>query len=570
MIWPKKLQSRHMVVVLFVFGILTLALLFFLVGELNIGEKKRGSRVEVSPSPRSRKLQSVICSESNAGGIGLRDIKALHKLEVETNSGWNHSDQPTKVQTLGTHGYIKRDLPVYEDAFARKTIAVLPRPSDGRFREDRSFDALLCLSFNTESCLSKDDFAKIGRGRKVNRIKSLREVLWSKNNFCDTLSSSTKGFAVTDFFFPCWVLPDQYDELVEDSTRLGIKRWISKPRALGAGMGITVIDHLKEIKRSSTHVIQEYMKRPHLLKGADGEKHKWDMRTYVLVTSVFPLRAYVYRRGLVRLATSPYSEDCRSNNQTACLTNTSINKKMIGAKLKDITWSFKKLKDYLGERSYNEMFSKMQRAIGMTLLASLPGFAREWEGTGDMCESCYQLLGVDVIFDEKLNAKVIECNGEPSMQTTNGGKTHYDITKKNMIRDLVNLVYQDKSALKETSRLLHNKAEECPVPAKLRKMDATYLLELFREVKGKGDFAPVYPNEKFQSEHQAFLQHMAASDALPKSILKTMRNLLHSHHVVSELLAEETAIKMLSSSTETKTHAEEKELEITDDALDDV
>lgn len=43
------------------------------------------------------------------------------------------------------------------------------------------------------------------------------------------------------------------------------------------------------------------------------DSFKLDLRTYVLVTSVNPLRIYVYKEGLVRLATVPYKKPSSSN-----------------------------------------------------------------------------------------------------------------------------------------------------------------------------------------------------------------------------------------------------------------
>src|SRR5690606_28068866 len=146
-----------------------------------------------------------------------------------------------------------------------------------------------------------------------------------KNEFCRTLTDSSRDVKDADlrsFFFQCWVLPDQFNDMIKRSKRLDITRWIVKPRSLGAGMGIYVVDSLDELRkeRYSTHVVQEYLTNPHLITLQDGALHKWDCRTYVLITSTYPVRAYVYNRGLVRFATAPYSTDCKSKNGTACLT----------------------------------------------------------------------------------------------------------------------------------------------------------------------------------------------------------------------------------------------------------
>ncbi|KAK7202159.1 tubulin-tyrosine ligase [Novymonas esmeraldas] len=50
-----------------------------------------------------------------------------------------------------------------------------------------------------------------------------------------------------------------------------------------------------------THVVQRYMANPYVLDG-----RKFDLRLYVVVTSFDPVRLYLYREGLVRLAAAPY------------------------------------------------------------------------------------------------------------------------------------------------------------------------------------------------------------------------------------------------------------------------
>ena len=58
-------------------------------------------------------------------------------------------------------------------------------------------------------------------------------------------------------------------------------------------------------------------------------QHKFDLRIYVLLTSVDPLRIYVYNEGLARFASEPYDEQkvATGKNLYAHLTNYSINKK---------------------------------------------------------------------------------------------------------------------------------------------------------------------------------------------------------------------------------------------------
>jgi hypothetical protein len=71
-------------------------------------------------------------------------------------------------------------------------------------------------------------------------------------------------------------------------------------------------------------MVQAYLPRPLLM-----DNRKFDLRIYVLVTSVFPtLRLFVYRQGLVRFATVTYAPPNESNisSRRMFLTNYAVNK----------------------------------------------------------------------------------------------------------------------------------------------------------------------------------------------------------------------------------------------------
>jgi len=58
-------------------------------------------------------------------------------------------------------------------------------------------------------------------------------------------------------------------------------------------------------------------------------KCKFDLRIYVLIKSICPLKIFVYKEGLARFSTEKYSKPNRNNMQNMCmhLTNYAINKK---------------------------------------------------------------------------------------------------------------------------------------------------------------------------------------------------------------------------------------------------
>ena len=97
--------------------------------------------------------------------------------------------------------------------------------------------------------------------------------------------------------------------------------WIMKPNAGSQGKGITLITSFDEVPRGKNVVISQYISNPFLIDG-----HKFDLRIYVAVTSINPLRIYVYDEGLARFASEKYdTKDLK--NVFSHLTNYSINKK---------------------------------------------------------------------------------------------------------------------------------------------------------------------------------------------------------------------------------------------------
>jgi tetratricopeptide (TPR) repeat protein len=95
--------------------------------------------------------------------------------------------------------------------------------------------------------------------------------------------------------------------------------YIVKPPSLYGGRGIRLTRSPAEIGEE-TCVVQRYLDRPYLIDG-----HKFHVRLYVLVTSAAPLRAYLYREGIVRIAPEPYRlSDEDLLRPAAHITNTAL------------------------------------------------------------------------------------------------------------------------------------------------------------------------------------------------------------------------------------------------------
>ena len=144
-----------------------------------------------------------------------------------------------------------------------------------------------------------------------------------------------------DFIEETFLLPDDM-HLLREQMKQDKGFWIVKPPNLACGEGISVVNDFKDVPVTKKPLcVQRYLMDPLLIHGL-----KFDLRIYVLVTSVDPLRIYLYEEGLARLdagifilselmassliyrfSTEPYTTDPEHiGNNFIHLTNYSINK----------------------------------------------------------------------------------------------------------------------------------------------------------------------------------------------------------------------------------------------------
>lgn len=62
--------------------------------------------------------------------------------------------------------------------------------------------------------------------------------------------------------------------------------------------------------KGSNYIVSEYISNPLLFDG-----FKFDLRIYVALLSVNPLRIYIYEEGLTRFATSKYDNTINGNKK---------------------------------------------------------------------------------------------------------------------------------------------------------------------------------------------------------------------------------------------------------------
>lgn len=121
-----------------------------------------------------------------------------------------------------------------------------------------------------------------------------------------------------------YVFPEDYKRWINDREMNNFKdMYIFKPTSASCGKGIKVIGKKDMVPKRAGYLVSKYISKPHLLRG-----YKYDLRIYILVTCFEPLKAYIFKEGLVRLATQPYTTAKGSlKKRFVHLTNYSVNKK---------------------------------------------------------------------------------------------------------------------------------------------------------------------------------------------------------------------------------------------------
>jgi len=224
-----------------------------------------------------------------------------------------------------------------------------------------------------------------------------------------------------DFIPDTFVLPDQLEEFLELYEReKGL--WIVKPHNAACGRGIFILRDLGDLPLDELSVVSRYVENPLLIQGL-----KFDLRVYVLVTQYEPLRAYIYREGLARFASKPYSvEDAHLGDAYRHLTNYSINKyapnfienKEVQADNYGHKWSLSALNKHLACIGTDSklMWTRIMDLIVKTLLAVEPTIGARTRSCMEHDGVCFEIYGFDVLVDEDLKPWILEVNLSPSMQ----------------------------------------------------------------------------------------------------------------------------------------------------------
>jgi len=312
-------------------------------------------------------------------------------------------------------------------------------------------------------------YQELNEFQRVNHFPGSTELtrkdrLWM--NFRDM--AQTFGGDTFDFVPQTFVLPGQMQEFLDCYQKRG-GLWIVKPNASSRGRGIFVLRDVADLPVDEPSVVSRYVENPLLIQGL-----KFDLRVYVLVTSYEPLRAYIYREGLVRFASKPYSKDPKHlTDAYRHLTNYSINKgsstfvenSEVQADNVGHKWSISALNKHLRciGVDIDLMWTRIMDAIVKSLLSVEPVIGARTKATATHSHNCFELYGFDVLVDQDLKPWLLEVNLSPSMQADS--PLDWQI-KSSLLADCFNLVGINRVSKQRLAEATRAKTKVVKVPGK--------------------------------------------------------------------------------------------------------
>lgn len=259
-----------------------------------------------------------------------------------------------------------------------------------------------------------ESFIKIGP--EYNELTEVEKKKFSYNNSVDEWKTPNKEIMAQLLFF--------HDEFQMKTELYGAlydyhNLWIVKPASNARGNGIFVTDNLQDILGDDSSdlasgkdtLVQKYIEDPLLLE-INSYKYKFDIRQWVLVTSLSPLTVYIFDGFYCRMCSNPF--DFASFKDTSRhLTNYSVNKGNFlsgQGTLKQSVYDHKFLMDYLKTNRNVDWESELQPRIEQIVIETLRA------GTHAMKPRTrsFEVYGFDIILTDELDPFLLEVNLSPA------------------------------------------------------------------------------------------------------------------------------------------------------------
>ena len=358
-------------------------------------------------------------------------------------------------------------------------------------------------------------FSQLNRFQKINHFPRSNE-LTRKDLLYKNVAKLKGNFPGTKFdFMPIsYLLPNEISFLKDEMAKEN-QLFIIKPVASSQGRGIFLTDNISDIPSGYNMIASKYILNPFLIN-----KKKFDLRIYVFVTSIVPLKIYRYDEGLTRFASDDYNDNI--NDRCSHLTNYAVNKNNRNYKINSDfenndfnsnKWNLKGFKQYLDKHNIKskDIFKKIDDIIIKTIIACESPLQKAMEKYSTYYNNnCFELFGFDILLDSFLTPWLMEVNLSPNL--------HYDAPidlkiKGEMVAeifdimrvvpyDLRNEYYENNSKYHKINKMINSIKElkEFKIGKDYKEM----IWHCFEENKRLIHFDMIFPTENYMSYRKFF------------------------------------------------------------------
>ncbi|XP_054742482.1 tubulin monoglutamylase TTLL4 isoform X3 [Anastrepha obliqua] len=276
-----------------------------------------------------------------------------------------------------------------------------------------------------EKHMKSPGFRTIRSHQKYNHMPGSFRI-GRKDSMWHSIHNNMNKYGKKEFGFmqKSYIMPDDLENLrqVWPKNASRLTKWIVKPPASARGTGIRIVNKWSQFPKDRPLVVQKYIERPLLINDS-----KFDMRIYVVVTSINPLRIYMYKDGLARFASVKYSSELTSlDDRCMHLTNYSINKfSQNYSKNEDFNacqghkWTLQSLWSCLEMRGVNtkRLWATLRNLVIKAIVSGESGLNRMYRQNVNFRYNCFELFGFDILLDENLVPWLLEINISPSLHS---------------------------------------------------------------------------------------------------------------------------------------------------------
>ena len=223
--------------------------------------------------------------------------------------------------------------------------------------------------------------------------------------------------------------------------------WLFKPAKDSFARGVEILDNYTEIQKSKfkNFLISRYIMNPMLIRNK-----KFDVRAYIIVTGMNPLKIYFYRDGYVKIPVKDYTLDYKYIKD-GCIHITTSDTNLVcfsGNEYKYDTniydepsnfWSYVFLERYCNRYgiNYTDIIEQMKDIFIKTFISLNSDFIKLMKENEYQDRNMFQLYGLDLLIDDNYKVYLLELNRNPSMR---GGHAVADYIYENIIADILNII----------------------------------------------------------------------------------------------------------------------------------